>query len=61
MATKTRTVLILGLTLFLLAGGLAAQQKPEDIPDAPVGDAPYTAAGASQPAVPGRGRRTTAR
>ena len=35
MATKTSTVLILGLTLLLLAGGLAAQQKPEDIPDAP--------------------------
>jgi VWFA-related protein len=34
MATKTSTVLILGLTL-LLAGVLAAQQKPEDIPDAP--------------------------
>jgi VWFA-related protein len=35
MATKASAVLILGLTLFLLAGGLAAQQKPEDIPDAP--------------------------
>jgi VWFA-related protein len=34
MVTKTHTVLILGLTL-LLAGALAAQQKPEDIPDAP--------------------------
>jgi len=34
MATKISTVLILGLTL-LLAGALAAQQKPEDIPDAP--------------------------
>ena len=34
MVTKTRAVLILGLTL-LLAGALAAQQKPEDIPDAP--------------------------
>src|SRR5260221_4810696 len=34
MATKTSAVLILGLTL-LLAGALAAQQKPEDIPDAP--------------------------
>ena len=34
MATKIRTVLILGLTL-LLAGALTAQQKPEDIPDAP--------------------------
>src|ERR1700680_45645 len=34
MATKTHAVLILGLTL-LLAGALTAQQKPEDIPDAP--------------------------
>jgi len=34
MATKVSTVLILGLTL-LLAGALAAQQKPDDIPDAP--------------------------
>src|ERR1700681_363409 len=34
MATKTHAVLILGLT-FLLAGAWAAQQKPEDIPDAP--------------------------
>ena len=34
MVTKTHAVLILGLTL-LLAGALAAQQKPEDIPDAP--------------------------
>src|ERR1700687_5182415 len=34
MVTKTHTVLILGLTL-LLAGALAAQQKPDDIPDAP--------------------------
>ena len=34
MATKTSAVLILGLTL-LLAGALAAQQKPDDIPDAP--------------------------
>ncbi len=34
MATKIGAVLILGLTL-LLAGTLAAQQKPEDIPDAP--------------------------
>src|ERR1035438_10840488 len=34
MATKTSAVLILGLTL-LLAGALAPQQKPEDIPDAP--------------------------
>src|SRR5258708_18606539 len=34
MATKTSAVLILGVTL-LLAGALAAQQKPEDIPDAP--------------------------
>jgi len=34
MAKKTSAVLILGLTL-LLAGALAAQQKPEDIPDAP--------------------------
>jgi VWFA-related protein len=34
MATKISAVLILGLTL-LLAGALAAQQKPEDIPDAP--------------------------
>jgi len=35
MATKASAVLILGLTLFLLTGALAAQQKPEDIPDAP--------------------------
>jgi VWFA-related protein len=35
MATKTSAVLILGLTWLLLAGALAAQQKPEDIPDAP--------------------------
>src|ERR1700676_1666406 len=34
MVTKTHAVLILGLTL-LLAGALAAQQKPDDIPDAP--------------------------
>src|ERR1700675_3518575 len=34
MVTKTHAVLILGLTL-LLAGALAGQQKPEDIPDAP--------------------------
>ena len=34
MTTKVSAVLILGLTL-LLAGALAAQQKPEDIPDAP--------------------------
>jgi VWFA-related protein len=34
MATKTSTILILGLTL-LFAGALTAQQKPEDIPDAP--------------------------
>jgi len=34
MATKISAVLILGLT-FLLAGALTAQQKPEDIPDAP--------------------------
>jgi len=34
MATKTSAVLIVGLTL-LLAGALAAQQKPDDIPDAP--------------------------
>ena len=34
MATKIGTVLILGLAL-LLTGTLAAQQKPEDIPDAP--------------------------
>jgi len=35
MAKKASAVLILGLTLFLLAGALAAQQKPEEIPDAP--------------------------
>jgi VWFA-related protein len=34
MATRASAVLILGLTL-LAAGALAAQQKPEDIPDAP--------------------------
>src|SRR5260370_22810356 len=34
MVSKIGAVLILGLTL-LLAGALAAQQKPEDIPDAP--------------------------
>src|SRR6266478_6119322 len=34
MVTKIHAVLILGLT-FLLAVTLAAQQKPEDIPDAP--------------------------
>src|SRR6202051_478529 len=34
MFTKTYAVLILGVTL-ALAGALAAQQKPEDIPDAP--------------------------
>jgi VWFA-related protein len=34
MVTKTHAVLILGLT-FMLAGALAAQQKPEEIPDAP--------------------------
>jgi VWFA-related protein len=38
MATKTSAVLRLGLSLLLvglLAGAVAAQQKPEDIPDAP--------------------------
>jgi len=42
MATKTRTALRLGLSLWLtgllavaLAGTLAAQQKPDEIPDAP--------------------------
>jgi VWFA-related protein len=35
MATKVRTVLILGLTLLFLVGALTAQQKPDDIPDAP--------------------------
>src|SRR6267378_78867 len=34
MVTKTHAVLILGLT-FLLGSALAAQQKPEEIPDAP--------------------------
>src|ERR1700678_1108567 len=34
MATKTSAILIMGLT-FLLAGAVAAQQKPDDIPDAP--------------------------
>jgi VWFA-related protein len=34
MARKISTILILGLAL-LLAGALAAQQKPEEIPDAP--------------------------
>jgi VWFA-related protein len=34
MATKISAVLILGL-IWLLAGVVAAQQKPEDIPDAP--------------------------
>ena len=34
MATKIRTLPMFGL-LLLLAGALAAQQKPEDIPDAP--------------------------
>src|SRR4029077_11003957 len=34
MVTKTNAILILGLTLSL-AGARAAQQKPEDIPDAP--------------------------
>ncbi len=34
MSTKTSMVLILGLT-WLLAGTLAAQEKPEEIPDAP--------------------------
>src|SRR3981081_460079 len=34
MVTKAHAVLTLGLTL-LLAGDLAAQQKPEEIPDAP--------------------------
>ncbi len=34
MARKTSAILILGLTT-LLTGALAAQQKPEDIPDAP--------------------------
>jgi len=48
MATKTSAVLIVGLTL-LLAGALAAQQKPDDIPDAPSADAPDTAARATQP------------
>jgi VWFA-related protein len=35
MATKISAVLILGVTWLLLAGALAAQQKPEDVPDAP--------------------------
>jgi VWFA-related protein len=39
MAKKIRAVLILGLTL-ALAGTLMAQQKPEDIPDAPSASRP---------------------
>jgi VWFA-related protein len=35
MATRVRTILILGLTFLFLAGALAAQQQPDDIPDAP--------------------------
>jgi len=34
MAKKISALLILGLTV-LLAGALLAQQKPEEIPDAP--------------------------
>jgi VWFA-related protein len=39
MATKIRTVLMLGLAL-LVAGILGAQQKPDDIPDAPSASRP---------------------
>jgi VWFA-related protein len=49
MATKTNTALILGLTL-LLAGTLAAQQKPEDIPDAPSATRPIPPPSARQEA-----------
>src|ERR1700681_1946165 len=42
MVTKTHAILILGLTL-LLAGALAAQQKPDDIPDAPSATRPIPA------------------
>ena len=51
MATKASAVLILGLTL-LLAGALAAQQKPEDIPDAPSATRPIP-----PPAPPARGKK----
>ncbi len=58
MATKINTALILGLTL-LLAGALAAQEKPEDIPDAPSATRPIPppsprqeAAEESKPDVP---------
>jgi len=47
MATKINTALILGLTL-LLAGALAAQQKPEDIPDAPSATRPIPPPSARQ-------------
>ena len=54
MATKISTVLILGLTLLLAAGGRRQQQKPEDIPDAPSATrpipppSPQSAAGADE-------------
>ncbi len=58
MATKINTALILGLTLSL-AAALAAQEKPEDIPDAPSATRPIPppsprqeAAEESKPDVP---------
>ena len=56
MATKTRVVLRLAQLLLLcglLAGALAAQQKPEDIPDAPSAVASDPTAAATQPAARG--------
>src|SRR6202521_4527466 len=53
MVTKTHAVLILGLTL-LLAGALTAQQKPEDIPDAPSATRPIPPPEPPSPR-PGRG------
>jgi len=55
MATRTSAVLILGLAL-LLVGTLAAQQKPEDIPDAPSATRPYHR---PKPLVRGRKPTTT--
>jgi VWFA-related protein len=50
MATKTSTVLILGLTLLLpLARTLAAQQTPEEIPDAPSATRPIPPPDAPSP------------
>src|ERR1700723_3542375 len=48
MSTKTSTVLILGM-IFLLTVALPAQQKPDDIPDAPSATRPIPPPDAPSP------------